>query len=295
MQPQTRPEGFMDSRKDQKTLRNYPEQGSSSLTFEAFRRRFNEFLEVNDLDPKAKADSLEAFFEIVQEHIREKENWNAGKEAISLNDHRDCEKLIKGIRNRLKQFLNYLDKATKQAKGPISESLGRDAVTKITAEPTWEDLLSDYATIIRSQRAKLAMINNGLKNANRELTIDLLNFIAEEFPDSTDPKKQNQQKKKQLDQVDQEGELETEHKVMIGAVFAGAGLYDEETLADDAGPIERIPMKVSRARQRIRDIYSNPESPRNNPAVIARRKKQRLLRQSDGITSVVEPMGEKTK
>jgi len=270
----------MALRKNQKTLRNYPEQGPSNLTFEAFRRRFSKFLEAHDLDTKVKTGSMVTFFEIVQEHMQEKASRETARKAIVLRDHGDCEKLIKGIRNRLKQLVDYLEHA-KKAKSSLTSSLARSSIKKLTqkrppkptSEPTLEDLLTSQEVILRSQRAMLSMIKDAVKNADRELTIDLLNIIAVEFPGCT----------------------EKERDVLIGATFAGAGLYDENTLGDDSGPVERVPMKVSRAKKRIEDLYSVPGSERNNPAVIGRRKKQRLLRQNDEKAPVVQPVEEKPK
>jgi hypothetical protein len=230
----------MALRKNQKTLRDYPEQESSSLTFEAFRKRFSDFLEAHDLDDKITASQMAAFLEIVQEHVREEASWEATRKAIRLRDHRECEKLIKGIRNRLRFLGDYLEQAKKTG-GPLTASLARSSIKKLTPkptleprpEPTWEDLLTGQEAIIRAQNAMLSMIKDTAKNADRELTIDLLNSIIEECPDCS----------------------EKNRDALIGAVFAGAGLYDEKTLADDAGPVGRIPMKVSRAKKRIEDLY----------------------------------------
>lgn len=265
--------------KDRK-LRNEPEKGSTNLTLEAFQDRFIDFLVSHGLDTKVKTPQVAAFLEIVQEHLREKANWEAARKAIRLRDRGDCEKLIKGIRNRLKQLVDYLEQA-KKTRGPLTSSLARSSIKNLTpkrppkptSEPTLEDLLTSQEVILRSQRAMLSIIKDAVKNADRELTIDLLNFITEEFPDST----------------------EKDRDVLIGAAFAGAGLYDENTLADDAGPVGRIPMKVSRAKQRIEDLYSVPGSERNNPAVIGRRKKERLQRQNDQKAAAVQPVKETTK
>jgi hypothetical protein len=258
--------------KDKNTLRDYPQQGSSDLTLEAFQERFIELLVAYNLDAKVKTLQIAAFFEIVEEHHREKASWVATRKAILLRDHRDCEKLIKGIRNRLKELATYLDKFEKVT-GPLTASLARSSIKKIRL---WKDLLSDQEAIIRSQRAVLSMIKDTVKNADRELTIDLLNLITEEFPDSTEK-----------DKKDRDG--------LIGAALVAAGLYDEKTLAADAGAVERIPMTVSRAKKRIRRLYSVPGSERNNPSVIARRKKERLLRQGNEKGPVVQPVREKTK
>jgi len=117
------------------------------------------------------------------------------------------------------------------------------------------------------------MIKDTVKNADRELTIDLLNFISEEFPSCT----------------------EKHRDVLIGAAFAGASLYDEETLQQEAGPTGRVPMKVSRATKRIGDLYSVPGSERNNSSVIGRRKKERIACQNVEKAPVVQPVEEKTK
>lgn len=278
------------SRKKHRNRLNYAAQ---DLTFETFKRRFSEFLAVHGLEAKVEKTQTDAFFEIVQEHFRERTSWGATKRAILLRDHRGCEKLIKGIRKRLKDLVSYLDQFGNDT-GPMTASLARESIGKIASEPTWEELLSGQEVMLRSQRALLSMIKDTVKNADRELTIDLLNFIAEEFPESTAEKRKNQQKKKQKTQDDEENNVPKEHKVLIGATLAGAGLYDEKTLAGDA-PIEMIPMKVSRAKKRIEAIYSVPGSERNNPAVIGRRKKERLLRQNQGKPTVVQPVKEKTK
>jgi len=278
------------ARKKHRTRLNYAAQ---NLTFETFKRRFSEFLAVYGLEAKVEKTQTEAFFEIVQKHFRERTSWGATKKAILLRDHRGCEKLIRGIRKRLKDLVSYLDKFGKTP-GPLTASLARESIEKIASEPTWEELLSGQEAIIRSQRALLSMIKDTVKNADRELTIDLLNFVAEEFPESTAKRRKNQQKKKQKTQDDEENNVPKEHKVLIGATLAGAGLYDEKTLAGDA-PIEMIPMKVSRAKKRNEAIYSVPGSERNNPSVIGRRKKERLLRQNNQKPTVVQPGGRKNK
>jgi hypothetical protein len=257
------------ARKKHRTRLNYAAQ---NLTFETFKRRFSEFLAVHGLEAKVEKTQTEAFFEIVQEHLREKADLSAAKKEILLCDHRDCEKLIKGIRKRLKDLVSYLDKFGK-APGPLTASLALESIEKIASEPTWKDLLSGQEAIIRSQKALRSMIKDTVKNADRELTIDLLSFIVEEFA----------------------GCPQRERNVLIGATLAGAGLYDEKILADDAGPVERIPMKVSRAKKRNEAIYSVSGSERNNPAVIGRRKKERLLRQNEGNPTVVRPVKRKNK
>jgi len=257
-------EGSIASPKNPKTRRDYPKLGPPNVTPESFRKRFSEFLAAYDLDAKVKARQMAAFLEIAQEHLRDKAAWEATKKAIQLRDHRDCEIVIKGIRRRLKEFGDYLDQAS-QKQGVLTESLARSSRKKIESTPTWEELLSGQEQIIRSQKALLSMIKDSLKNAERELTIDLLNFITEEFPHCA----------------------EKERNALIGATFAGVGLYDEKTLADEAGPVGPIPMKVSRAKKRIEKLYSVPGSERNNPAVIGRRKKERLLRQKNGKGPVV--------
>lgn len=253
---------FMASAKrNQKTLRK---DSAPTIQYESFRKRFSDFLVAHDLDGKVKTSQLGAFFEIAQVHLEQQASIRSRERTDPSRDHRDSQKLIRGLRKRFEELVSYVNQAEK-TRGPLTASLARSSIRGVTA---LRAKLENYESIIRSQKSLLSMNQDFLKNADVELTIDLINFIAEEFQDCT-PSQRN---------------------VLIGASFAGAGLFNERTLEEEAGPIGPIPMKVSRAKKRVEGLYGVPGGERNNPSVIGRRKTERMLREKAEKSPVTTPV-----
>jgi hypothetical protein len=241
----------MTAVKAKPTLDDYLASGRSDITRESFVKRFSAFLGAHDLDYKVLKKQMDELFEIADDHLRETSGMRAVDTAMLLRDYGNCQKVIKDTRKRLKNLQVYLEKDTEE--GGFTASLARSLTDELKAlVERAEDVFSDTMSKIDGKKSLLQQIKVTRKTAQRELTHDLLTFIEIEFP--TLNKK--------------------ERNVLVGATMAGAGLYSKTTLESDAGPVEPIPMKVSRAKRHHRQYYLDPGVERAYPAIIVRKKKQ---------------------
>jgi DNA replication initiation complex subunit (GINS family) len=194
---------------------------------------------------------MDELFEIADDHLRETSGMRAVDTTMLLRDYGNCQKLIRETRKRLKDLQVYIERDAEE--GGFTASLARSLTDELRAlGERAEDIFSDRMSKIDGQKSILQQIKVTRKTAQRELTHDLLTFIEIEFPTLN---------KKEMD-------------VLVGATMAGAGFCSKTTLESDAGPVEPIPMKVSRAKRHHRQYYLDPGVERAYPSVIVRKKKQ---------------------
>lgn len=241
----------MTASKTNPTLHEYLARGRPNLKRGAFSKRFGAFLEAHGLDDKVLKSQMYELFEIAHEHQQEISGLRAVDIPLLLQDYLDCEKLINETRESLKQLQISVKAGT--GEGGFTASLARSLTFDLKAfENTLEDLFFDKASEMELEKSMLETIKVTRKTAQRELTHDLLTFIEIEFP-NLDPKARN---------------------VLVGATMAGAGLFSEAILKKDAGPVESVPMKVTRANRHYQTYYVDPGVERTYPSAFRRKKKQ---------------------
>jgi hypothetical protein len=236
------------------TLHDYLDRGEQavSLTFDSFSQRFGDFLVAHNLSEKVDIAERRELFDIAAQHLREQSGMRAMDRDTLEKDFRNTEKLIRESNDHLTAFLGVLKQH--ETKGPVTASLAQSVTEEVRRLQAELSRLSfSMRHKIQGYKSMLSAIDQTRKAAGQELMIDLIAYIEAVFPEWA----------------------QREKDALIGATFAGAGLYDEKTLADDPGAVERIPMKVSRAKGRLKRFYGSPDESRVYPSVVIRRTRAR--------------------
>jgi hypothetical protein len=223
------------STESEKTPVEYLEEASSGIRRESFEKRFLDFLTAHDLDYSVHKRQMDVFFDIADEHLRERSAMRAMKKRCFLQDYGRCEKLMDDTEKKLEKFQQCLQAVLRKSSSPApwTSSLARSITTEISSlQRKLEERFFDERHDIALQRSILSKL--ALKTAGNEFTLDLVKYMADEFPTFGEP----------------------ERNVLVGAVMAGAGLYTSAELESDADPVERIPMKIWRAKRHYKKYYA---------------------------------------
>lgn len=225
---------------------DYLDSGRSGITRESFARKFGAFLSAHDFDDRVKTPQMDDLFGIADEHLRELSAMRCLDATPIKKDHRDGEKLMKAVMKRLKEIQLYVE--TAKEGGSFTASISDVVIGKLkSVEQQLTDEFADRSRDIYRDETMLRAIAVTRKTEQRELTHDLLTYIRLEFPNIT----------------------ENERNILIGATLAGAGQLSG--LREDAGPVESIPMKVTRAKGHHKKYYDDPRAERIYPRIIVQR------------------------
>ena len=247
----------MESAENTTTNPDIHESGSA-MTWESFQERFIAYLLSHGLDAKVQVPQMRALFDIVDENLRELSTIRTARrnKPLLLQDHRRREKLMEETIKKAEEFKAALS-AFGDAASWLTSPKARSVVVAIQKQ--LEDLFYNERHMMEAEKRSIPP-KNSLKTAGRELTIDLLRFIQDEFPDM--PVK--------------------EKDVLIGASKAGAGFFSQRELQNEANPVENIPTQVSRAKKHHQKFYLEPGVDRVYAAAVLRKTKEQRKKKKQG-------------
>ena len=251
----------MDSVKNAATITDVAGSGRSRITWASFQERFGEYLATYGLRGKVQESQMRALFDIVDENLRDEAEMRSGrrKKSVLPRDHRRREKLMAETIKKGEEFKAAVSAVGDAASGVTATDV-HSFIREFTAlQKRLEDLFYNERHMMEAEKRSIPP-KNSLKTAGRELTIDLLRFIQDEFPDM--PVK--------------------EKDVLIGATKAGAGFFSQRELQNEANPVENIPMQVSRAKKHQQEFYLEPGVDRVYPAAVLRKTKEQRRKKKQG-------------
>ena len=229
----TVPEGdIVNGTRDGSMLGDYLENTTFQLRWDLFLKAFTAYLKANGLNQSITYEQKRIAFEVTKDYL----GWQSGMRALPkdtfLQDYDRCEKLMAETEEKLEELRMFLITKLDNSR-PTTASLARAIIEELAVlRNKLDDIFFDQRHRIGGKRRLLSNVSR--KTLELEFTIDLLWFIAEEFPSYT----------------------AEERNILIGAMFAGAkpdlDFEDFEKLP------ELIPMRVLRAQAHYAECYSNP-------------------------------------